>query len=78
MASTAFTTDASAQSHHSPIKSTQTNDTNRLRLAALSENLKEILDEVLIRQFYGNVNLQFSIQEGIIQSIHSSVEKLIR
>lgn len=62
-----------------PVKSrTMGNETNQNRTESIFRSLNDILDDVLTPQFYGNASIQFTVQDGIIQTIRSSVEKSIR
>jgi hypothetical protein len=49
---------------------------NVQKLAQLERALAEMLAEVLRRGFFGNAEIQVSIQDGTIQNIRRKVERV--
>ena len=58
--------------------STTTNATNCHRVETLHVLMHEILIQVLRKEFYGNVSLRFTIQDGVIQGLQYTLEKSVR
>jgi len=58
-----------------PRASTEKNVTNQERRALIAQLLTELFENVQNRQFYGTARINFSIQDGIIQTIQSQIEK---
>ncbi|MBQ2821604.1 MAG: hypothetical protein IJF17_08485 [Thermoguttaceae bacterium] len=54
------------------------NETNKVRMELLSSTMTGLLNDALTLQFYGNISIHVSIQDGVIQSIRSSLERAIR
>ena len=52
--------------------------TNRKKTAQLQRALAEILNEVLRRGFHGTAGVELSVQDGTIQSLRRSVDRLER
>lgn len=54
------------------------NETNQMRMELLSSTMNSLLNDALTIQFYGNISIQVNIQDGVIQSIRSGLERAIR
>jgi|GEM_PF-2519670 len=54
------------------------NETNKVRMELLSSTMTGLLNDALTLQFYGNISIHVNIQDGVIQSIRSSLERAIR
>ena len=52
--------------------------TNQQKMVQLKTALGEILAQVLKRGFHGSAGLELTIQDGTIQSIRRSVERVER
>ncbi|MDO4582951.1 MAG: hypothetical protein Q4D62_02500 [Planctomycetia bacterium] len=59
-------------------KTTVHNSTNCERVEKLMRLIHEVLGDALKRDFYGNVNIRFTVQDGIIQSIQYCMEKTVK
>lgn len=64
------------ETNHS--NTTINNSTNCERVDKLRLLIQEVLSDVLKRDFYGNVNVRFAVQDGIIQSIQYCMEKTVK
>jgi hypothetical protein len=51
---------------------------NVKKLAQLQRAMAELLDEILRRGFFGSASLEVGVQDGTIQSIRRTVEKVER
>jgi hypothetical protein len=49
---------------------------NRIKLDQIESNLAQLLSEVLRRGFHGKAALELAIQDGTIQHIRRTVEKI--
>lgn len=54
------------------------NETNKIRMELLFSTMNSLLNDALSLQFYGNISIQVNIQDGVIQSIRSGLERAIR
>lgn len=57
---------------------TRENETNQLRAEKLHTMLNEVLIQVMTPGFHGNLSVVCRVQDGILQSLRSSVEKTVR
>ncbi len=56
----------------------ETTSGNEKKLTQLNESLVRILDEVLERGFHGSAQLVLNVQDGTIQNIRRTVERIER
>lgn len=59
-------------------KTTIHNSTNCERVEKLKKVIHDVLEDALKRDFYGNVAIRFTVQDGIIQSIQYCTEKTVK
>ena len=54
----------------------ETTSTNRRKIDQLQEAVMELLDQVLEEGFSGEAGVELSIQDGTIQTIHTTMKRI--
>ena len=60
------------------LRTTAQTEANQRKLRQLEAQAQTMLDEVLRRGFYGNVIVKLNIQDGTIQHIRNTVQRVER
>jgi hypothetical protein len=60
------------------LKPLSTTEANQRKVSRLEATMHEMLDEALRRGFFGTVTIELGIQDGTIQHVRSTTERVER